>query len=109
MDLAVPDAPQALYEKVAEMDITVDVLINNAGIGIYGNFIDIHWDREKDMLMLDLINPVHQTKLFVRQTVARNFGCVLNITSTGAYQPSPFYASYAAAKSFVLSFTEALN
>ena len=109
IDLAVPDSPQILYEKVKAMDITIDVLINNAGVGIYGGFIDIPWEQEKNMLNLDITNLVHLTKLFVKGMVAQNFGYVLNIASIGAYQPSPFYASYAAAKSFVLNFTEALN
>lgn len=109
IDLAVPDSPQVLYEKVKEMGMAIDILINNAGVGIYGDFIDIPWDQEKNMLNLDIITLVHLTKLFLKGMVERNFGYVLNIASIGAYQPSPFYASYAAAKSFVLNFTEALN
>jgi short-subunit dehydrogenase len=61
------------------------------------------------MLLLDVVALVHLTKLFVKDMVARNFGYVLQVSSIGAYQPSPTYASYSAAKSFVLSFGEALN
>ena len=109
MDLGVADSPQLLYEKIEAMGIAPDVLINNAGVGIYGDFIDVPWDQEKNMLTLNIINLVHMTKLFVKKMVERNFGYVLNISSIGAYQPSPFYASYAAAKSFVLNLTEALS
>jgi short-subunit dehydrogenase len=61
------------------------------------------------MLLLDVVALVHLTKLFVRDMVARNFGYVLQVSSIGAYQPSPTYASYSAAKAFVLSFGEALS
>jgi short-subunit dehydrogenase len=87
----------------------VDVLINNAGFGIYGPFTEISWEREQEMLLLDVVTLVHLTKLFVRDMVARNSGYVLQLSSIGAYQPSPTYATYSAAKAFVLSFGEALN
>jgi uncharacterized protein len=61
------------------------------------------------MLELDMIVPVHLTKLFLPGMLERRSGWVLNIASIGAYQPSPLYASYSAAKSFLLNFTEALS
>jgi short-subunit dehydrogenase len=109
MSLSAPDAPQALYDRIRGLGIDVDVLINNAGFGLHGNFMDIPWEREHEMLELDIIALVHLTKLFVRDMVARNFGFVLQVSSIGAYQPSPTYATYSAAKSFVLNFGEALN
>jgi uncharacterized protein len=87
----------------------VDVLVNNAGFGLYGEFSQLDWEREHAMLELDVIVPVHLTKLFLPGMLDRGFGFVLNVASIGAYQPSPLYASYSAAKSFVLSFTEALS
>jgi uncharacterized protein len=108
MDLAERDAPQALYARLHEQGIDVDVLVNNAGFGLYGPFVDIPWEREREMLELDILALVHLTKLFVRDMVARDFGYVLQVASIGAYQPSPSYASYSAAKAFVLSFGEAL-
>ncbi|MBF0227430.1 MAG: SDR family oxidoreductase [Desulfobacterales bacterium] len=109
MNLNIPDAPQKLYEEITNKDIEVEVLINNAGVGLYGNFVDISWEQEKDMLTLDIFNLVHLTKLFAKEMVKRNSGYILNVASIGAYQPAPTYASYSAAKSFVLYFTEALN
>lgn len=109
MDLAVPNVPQILYNRISDMGMTIDVLINNAGVGVYGYFIETEWEGEKKMLNLDMINLVHLTKLFVKDMVERNFGYILNIASIGAYQPTPYYSTYAAAKSFVLSFSEALN
>jgi short-subunit dehydrogenase len=109
MDLATPDAPQQLYDHLAQADKPVDVLVNNAGFGLYGAFTEIPWERERQMLDLDIVTVVHLTKLFVPDMVARDFGFVLLVASIGAYQPSPLYASYSAAKSFVLNFGEALS
>lgn len=109
MDLSVPNASHDLHERLRAAGIIVDVLINNAGYGIYGNFVDIPWDREHNMLELDIVALTHLTKLFVRDMVARNFGRVLLVSSIGAYAPSPTYATYSAAKSYVLQFGEALR
>jgi short-subunit dehydrogenase len=109
MDLAAPGAAQTLYDQLKQSGTQVDVLVNNAGFGLYGAFVDIPWEREKEMLDLDIITLVHMTKLFVRDMVGRNFGYVLQVSSIGAYQPSPTYASYSAAKTFVLYFSEALS
>jgi hypothetical protein len=87
----------------------VDVLVNNAGFGLYGPFSELDWERERAMLELDMIVPVHLTKLFLPGMLDRRAGWILNIASIGAYQPSPLYASYSAAKSFILNFTEALS
>ena len=109
MDLAPLGAASDLYNRVRALNLTVDVLINNAGFGVYGPFAAIPWEREREMLLLDIVALVHLTKLFVRDMLARNFGYVLQVSSIGAYQPSPTYATYSAAKSFVLSFGEALS
>lgn len=109
MDLAAESAPQALYDQIKAEGKQVDVLINNAGYGLYGQFTEIEWEREKNMLELDIITLMHLTKLCVKDMVVRNFGFILLVSSIGAYQPSPLYASYSAAKSFVLNFGEALN
>ena len=109
MSLSQPDAAQDLYDRIRALNLTVDVLINNAGFGVYGPFTGIPWEREEEMLRLDIIAVVHLTKLFVRDMMARDFGYVLQVSSIGAYQPSPTYATYSAAKAFVLSFGEALN
>jgi uncharacterized protein len=109
MDLTAADAPQGLYAQVEGAGLSVDVLVNNAGLGLFGAFTDIPWEREKMMLELDILTVVHLTKLFAPAMVRRQFGCVLNIGSTGAFQPTPTYAAYAAAKSFVLSYSEAVN
>jgi short-subunit dehydrogenase len=108
-DLSRPEAPQALYDELQRRGISVDVLVNNAGFGVYGNFADVPWEREQSMLMVDILAVTHLTKLFLPGMLQRDFGFILMVASVGAYQPSPTYASYSAAKSYVLSLGEALN
>jgi short-subunit dehydrogenase len=109
LDLAVRTAPQQLFDQLATAGKVVDVLINNAGFGLHGQFLEIPWSREEEMLMLDIVTVVHLTKLFAKPMTERNFGFLLLIASIGAYQATPTYASYAAAKAFVLHFGEAIN
>jgi hypothetical protein len=109
MDLSAPDAPQHLYTQLKDAGRQVDVLVNNAGFGLYGEFLKIDWAREQNMLQLNMLTVVQMTKLFLRDMVARNFGYVLQVSSIGAYQPSPLYATYSASKSFVLNFSDAVN
>jgi short-subunit dehydrogenase len=109
VDLNDADAPDRLLADTRARGRPVDVLVNNAGFGLYGPFSELDWERERAMLELDVIVPVHLTKLFLPGMLERRRGWVLNIASIGAYQPSPLYASYSAAKSFILNFTEALS
>ena len=109
LDLGEVDAAQRLYDEVKAQGKTVDVLINNAGFGVHGEFVTVPWAREQEMLALDIMTVVQLTKLFVQDMLARNFGYILQIASTAAYQPVPSYATYGAAKSFVLHFGEALH
>jgi uncharacterized protein len=109
LDLTQPDAPQQLFDqtKAAGRDITV--LINNAGFGLYGRFTELEWEREREMLDIDITALVHLTKLYATDMVARKSGYILQVASNGAFQPTPLYAVYSAAKAFVLSFGEAVN
>ncbi len=109
LDLGIDDAAQHLYDQIKAQGKVVDVLINNAGFGLSGEFISLPWAREKAMLELDMITVVHLTKLFVQDMLARNFGYILQIASNAGYQPVPSFATYSAAKSFVLNFGEALS
>jgi uncharacterized protein len=109
LDLAAPDAPSALFDLLKQRRVQVDVLVNNAGFGVFGRELEIPWERTQQMLQLDIVALTHLTKLFVPDMVQRGFGYVLQVASIGAYQPSPGYGAYSAAKSYVLSFSEALN
>ncbi|HZQ61328.1 MAG TPA: SDR family oxidoreductase [Casimicrobiaceae bacterium] len=109
LDLGTPNAPQALHDLLKKQNVQVDVLINNAGFGVFGQDLDISWERTNQMLQLDIVTLTHMTKLFARDMVKRGFGYIMQIASIGAYQPSPTYAAYSAAKSYVLSYGEALS
>ncbi|MBU2669904.1 SDR family oxidoreductase [Actinoplanes bogorensis] len=101
-DLSVPGA-------VARLDRPVDVLINNAGFGLHGEFAEADPARLTAMIQLNCVALVDLTRHFLPGMVARGRGTVVNVASTAAYQPVPHLAVYAATKAFVLSFTEALH
>jgi short-subunit dehydrogenase len=107
-DLGEEAARQELRDRVRAQGIEVEALVNNAGFGLYGEFLSHPWERERQMLELDVVALVHLTHLFARDMVERGSGYVLQVSSIGAFQPTPTYASYSAAKAFVLSFGEAL-
>jgi len=109
MDLAKPGAPAALLAEISDRGMAIDILVNNAGFGAHGDFLSVPWEREFQMLNLDIIALVHLTKLCASGMVEREWGRILQVASVGAFQPCPSYASYAAAKAFVLNFSEALH
>jgi len=109
MDLSKPGVAPLLKERLRTEGIEPDVLINNAGFGIKGDFLAVGWERQQEMLNLTLMNLTHLTHVFLPDMVKRGSGYVLLVSSIGAYQPTPGYATYAAAKSYVLNFGEALN
>lgn len=106
MDLSKADACFQLYNQVKNADI--DILINNAGFGIFGEFIDT--DIEKELKMIDTnIIAVHiLTKLFLRDFKRRNSGYILNVASSAAFLPGPLLSAYYASKAYVLRLTEAI-
>ncbi|MEL6822265.1 MAG: SDR family NAD(P)-dependent oxidoreductase, partial [Calditrichota bacterium] len=109
LDLGDSVTPQELYNRAKEQGREVEILINNAGFGVYGLFADTPWERTAAMLQLDIVSLTHLTKLFLEDMLKRNSGYVLHVASVAAYQATPSYAAYAAAKSYVLHFSEALH
>jgi len=109
MDLTEEDAPQRLYSQLKNSGCAVDVLVNNAGFGLFGNFVETPWERVHSMLELDILALTQLTHLFVADMIERNSGYILLVGSTGSFQPTPSYAVYSAAKSYVLSLGEALH
>jgi short-subunit dehydrogenase len=107
-DLGVWDGARELYERVRARQIEVDVLVNSAGFGPFGDFLELPWEKDRDVLLLNVVAVVQLTKLFARDMAGRGFGRILQVASTAAYQPVPSMASYGASKAFVQSFGEAL-
>ncbi len=108
MDLSKSESAEQLYNKVKEANLKVDVLINNAGFGINGEFIKIDINREEDMLILNMISLTKICKLFAKDMVNKKEGHIINIASTAAFQGIPKFATYAASKAYVLHFSEAI-
>ena len=107
-DLSKPEAPLALFSDVRNRDLTIDVLVNNAGFGALGKFHEIDPQRQLDMIQVNITALVELTHLFLQGMVARNRGGILNVASTASFQPGPHMAIYYASKAFVLSFSEAI-
>jgi hypothetical protein len=107
-DLADPAAPAAVARELSERGIAVDVLVNDAGFGVYGFFAETPIDRELEMMQVNAAALTHLTKLFLAGMLERRRGWILNVASTAAFQPGPIMAVYYATKAYVLSFSEAL-
>jgi short-subunit dehydrogenase len=109
LDLGTPEAPRALHDLLRLQNLEVDVLVNNAGFGLFGQDLQIPWPRVQQMLQLNMLTLTELSRLFAADMVKRGRGWIMQIASTGAYQPTPTYAAYAATKAYVLSYGEALN
>jgi len=109
VDLLTPNAAQTLHTALVGEGIAVDLLINNAGRGTFGNLLDGTWENDRDTIALNIGALVELTRLFGKDMAARGFGRILQVASTGAYQPAPSLACYGATKAFVLSYGEALG
>lgn len=105
-DLSKPNIAQEIFYDIK--DTQVDVLINNAGFGLFGAFSDTKWQRESEMLNLHINTTTQLTKLFLKGMVKRDNGKILNISSLAAFLPGPLMAIYYASKAYILSFSEAI-
>lgn len=99
----------ALCEEISGLGIQVDVLVNNAGQGVYGLFKDNDIDRELSIVDLNIASVLILTKHFVKEMTSRNAGRILNLASIASTTPGPWQAVYHGTKAFVLSFSEALR
>jgi len=108
MDLATLDAAERLVQKITEQHIEVDVLINNAGFGILGELQENNIERIESMLILNIITLTKLSRLFAAEMIKKGTGNIINIASTAAFQPVPKLAAYAATKSYVMNFSDAI-
>jgi len=106
MDLAKPGAAKALHAKLAK--VNVDVLINNAGIGKYGESVEMDVIEVERMLQLNVATLTELCVLFGKDFKQRKTGAILNVASTAAFFPLPYLGAYAASKAYIVSFSEAL-
>jgi uncharacterized protein len=108
-DLSDQAARDRLVEEINEQGRTVELLVNNAGFGYQGDFATQSRERVLGIVKVNIEAVVDLTSRFLTGMVERGRGSVINIASTGAFQPIPGLAAYAASKSFVLSFSEAIR
>jgi len=109
MDLSLPGIGAELKALLDNEGIAVDVLINNAGFGIFGEFIHQSLEKTLNMVQLNVTSLTELTHVFASDMAKRKRGQILLVASVVAYQSSPNYAAYGASKAFVLSLGEALH
>jgi short-subunit dehydrogenase len=107
-DLADSNAPEKIFAFTKEKGIEIDLLINNAGFGQYGEFHAVEKQRLLDMVQVNCHAVVHLTRLYLPEMVARRRGDVLILASTASFQAVPYISTYAATKAFDLLFAEGL-
>lgn len=108
-DLSLPNAAREVYDELKTKSISVDYLINNAGFGDFGPFVESNWEKQEQMISLNITTLTYLTRLFLEDMICRGGGKVLNVASTASFQPGPTMAVYFASKAYVLSFSEAIN
>jgi short-subunit dehydrogenase len=99
-DLNDPAAPEQLYRATEGAGLRVDILINNAGLGLSGRFCQSPVEQELSQVRVNCESMVRLTRLFIPRMVERRSGWVLVLASTAGFQPLPYFATYAASKAF---------
>ena len=107
-DLNDSEAPLQIYAETETAGIAVDILINNAGLGQYGNFYSSPMEQELSQVRVNCEAVIHLTRLYLPQMTERRRGWILVVASTASYQPIPYLATYAATKVFDRFFAQAL-
>jgi short-subunit dehydrogenase len=108
-DLSLPDSAKEIFDELKKENISIDMLVNNAGFGDQGAFADSDVKNDIDMISLNITSLVILNRIFLDDMLKKNSGKILNVASTAAFQPGPFMAVYYATKAFVLSFSEAVS
>lgn len=109
VDISLEHGPLKIYETASQNNFDVEVLINNAGYGLNGEFAEIPAAEQENMIRLNCLSLVSLTRLFLPQMLKKKTGKILNVASTAAFAAGPYMAVYYASKAFVLSFSEALS
>src|ERR1700720_1111134 len=107
-DLTQPDAPETIFQFTKGQGIEIELLVNNAGFGAYGEFTTVEPRKLTDMVQVNCTAVVHLTRLYLPEMVALKHGDVLIVASTASFQSVPYISTYAATKAFDLLFAEGL-
>jgi hypothetical protein len=108
-DLSDPASPAKIFERLRGEFFPISVLVNNAGLGVFGRFAETDLEKEMQMLQVNMGALVQLTKLFLKPMLERCNGHILNVASTASFQPGPWLSLYSASKAFVYSFSCALS
>lgn len=108
-DLSNPDTLPELVEEIDSLSLEINILINNAGFGDYGKYLETSPGRELEMINLNVYALTYLTKIFFRRMVHAGKGRIMNLSSVAAFMPGPYMSVYYATKAYVQSFTEALS
>ena len=108
-DLSISGGAEKLYHKVKTLGTDVEIVVNNAGFGLLGGTESININDDKKMIQLNATTPVCLCKLFLRDMYENGRGKILNVASTGAFQPGPYTSTYFASKSFLYSYSRAIR
>ena len=108
MDLLQPDAALTLQEDLRSRGIAIDILINNAGYGDFAPFLDSDWEKQKNMVQLNITALMQMTYVFGNKMRSQGHGRIVNLSSVAAFFAGPYMSIYYASKAFVLSFSEAV-
>ncbi len=106
LDLSEQNVAETIFKEIN--GTSIDVLVNNAGFGVFGMFYDTDWEREAAMLNLHIMTTTHLTKLVLPGMIKRGKGKILNLSSLAGFQPGPLMTIYYASKAYILSFSEAI-
>lgn len=108
-DLSITGVSKAIYEELENNNIDINVLCNNAGVGLFSEFVDVDIEKNMRMLNLNINTLVELTYYYANKFKTKKEGYILNVASTGAFVAGPMMSCYYASKAFVLSFSEALS
>jgi len=108
-DLSAPNAGEKLYNKIAQVGLSVDLLINNAGYGRWGEFTDFERGDYAKMIQLNITTLTDLCHLFLPDMVKQGSGGIINVGSVASFGPVPYGNVYSSTKTYVLNFTEALR
>jgi len=107
-DLSAPGAAAYVHDQTARAEITVDVLVNNAGFGQFGLFAENDLEECLQQIQLNITTLTHLTRLYLPEMLQRKSGRILNVASTAAFQAGPLMSVYYATKAYVLHFSEGI-
>jgi short-subunit dehydrogenase len=109
LDLALPNAANEVYNWCISKGYSINILVNNAGYGLWGRFDELDLSKQEEMLQLNMHTLVQLTRAFITTLKSEKKSYILNVASTAAYQAVPTLSLYAASKSFVLLFTRGIR